>query len=64
MSPATIALIIQLVQLAIQEYPAFQADLTALLNKNNPTADDWAALLTSVQGESYKQFVPSTDLKS
>ena len=62
MTPAAIALIVQLLQLAITEEPAIQAQLTALFAKANPTPADWEALRTTVLAKSYAQLVPDTKL--
>ncbi len=63
MSPALLALIVQLVQLAIQEEPAIQAEITALLNKNNPTPADWEALRAKVLSESFGALAPDAKLQ-
>lgn len=62
MTPATIALIIQLVEAAITEEPAIAADLQNLFSGGVPTAAQWAALRASIASETYRQFVPASDL--
>lgn len=62
MNPATIALVMQFVELVISEEPAMATELTALFSKGTPTAADFAALNARIMAESYKQFVPASDL--
>lgn len=62
MTPATIALILQLVEAAIQEEPAIAADLKNLFSGTAPTPEQWAALRASVAAETYGQFVPASAL--
>ena len=62
MNPATIALIIQLIELAIQEEPALAADLQKLFASGTPTPADFAALRASIASENYGQFVPASAL--
>ena len=58
MNPATIALVIQLVELAIKEAPAIQAELQAIFSKPNPTPEDWAALKAKVLAQSFESLAP------
>jgi hypothetical protein len=62
MSPATIALILQLVEAAIAEEPAIAIDLQNLFSGSVPTPAQWAALRAVVASESYGTFVPSSSL--
>ena len=58
MSPATIALIIGLVEEAIKVEPALAAELQALFSKPDPTPADWLALKTRVLGQSFESLAP------
>lgn len=58
MNPATIALAIQFIQLAIQEEPAIAAELKAILSKADPTPADWEALKQKVLGDSFESLAP------
>lgn len=62
MPPATLTLIISLVEEAIKVEPQIQDALTKLFSKSDPTAADWAALRASISAKSYADFVPSSDL--
>lgn len=62
MSAATIALIIQLVEAAIAEEPAIAADLQTLFSGTTPTPAQFAALIASIQSETYGQFVKQSAL--
>lgn len=62
MTPATIALIMSLVEEAITQAPALVADLQALFAKGAPTAADFDALRASITAETYGQFVPASSL--
>lgn len=62
MSPAMLALVLQLVEAAIAEEPAIAADLQTLFSGTPPTPAQWAALRASIASESYGQFVKSSDL--
>ncbi len=62
MNPATIALVVGLIEQAITEAPALAADLQKLFASGQPTAADFAALRASVAAESYGQFVPASSL--
>lgn len=62
MTPATIALILQLVEAAIQEEPAIAADLSNLFSGAIPTPAQWAALRAAVASETYGQFVNDSAL--
>lgn len=62
MNPATIALIVQLIELAIQEEPALASDLQKIFASGTPTAADFAALRASINAETYGQFVPASQL--
>lgn len=58
MNPATIALVIGLIEEAIKEEPAIAAELQALFSKPNPTPEDWQALRTKVLSQSFEQIAP------
>lgn len=58
MSPATIALIVQLVELAVKEAPAIATELQAIFSKPNPTPEDWAALRAKVAAQSFESLAP------
>ena len=58
MDPATISLIIGLVELAVKAEPALAAELQTIFNNPNPTPDDWAALKAKVTGTSFESLAP------
>ncbi len=62
MNPATLALIVGLVEQAITETPALIGDLQNLFASGAPTPADFAALKASIQAETYGQFVPASQL--
>ena len=62
MSPAAIALIIQLVEEAIKITPAAYADFQTIFSNPNPTPADWAALRAKVLAKDYAAYVPASDL--
>jgi len=62
MSPEAILLAMQMLQLAIKEEPAVEAELRAIFSKGTPTPQDWAAFESRIRNRSYKDFVPATDL--
>lgn len=62
MTPATIALIIQLVQQLIIEIPSISAELQSIFNNPNPTPADWEALKAKVMAQSYATLVPDSKL--
>ena len=62
MNPASVALIVGLIEQAIIEVPALAGDLQSLFASGNPTAADFAALRASVAAETYGQFVPASSL--
>ena len=59
MSPATLALIVALVEEAIKEYPAIAAELSGIFNKPNPTPEDWFALKAKIQSQSFESLAPN-----
>jgi hypothetical protein len=59
MNPQLIALIIQLVELAIQEEPAIALELHDIFSTPNPSAADWQALREKVLGESFESLAPN-----
>jgi hypothetical protein len=64
MNPATLALIVGLVEEAIKEAPALKADLHNLFSNANPTPADWEALRAKVLARGYHDYVPASDLPS
>lgn len=62
MSPALIALIIQMVQEAVTLAPGIVADLQTIFNNPNPTPADWEALRAKVLAKTYADFVPASAL--
>lgn len=62
MDPVTIGLVIDGIEAAITEAPAFIADLQALFSSGTPTAADIATLRAKIQSETYAGFVPKSDL--
>jgi len=62
MSPATIALIISLVQEAIKDAPHLIADFKAIFSKADPTPADWMALRERVLATSFESLAPNTPL--
>lgn len=63
MSPATLALIIQLVEAAITEAPQVYSELQNIFSKSNPTPADWQALRSKVLGESFQSLAPDAPLQ-
>jgi hypothetical protein len=62
MTPAAIALIISLVEEAVKEEPAIQADIVNIFTKSNPTPADWEALRAKVLAKGYGDYVPASQL--
>ena len=62
MSPALIALIIQMVQEAVTLAPGIVADLQTIFNNPNPTPADWEALRAKVLAKTYADYVPASAL--
>ena len=58
MTPATIALIISLVEEAIKIEPAIAAELKAIFSKTDPTPADWLALKSKVLGQTFESLAP------
>ena len=59
---ATAALALSILELAIRETPAIADDLQTLFAGKQPTPEDFARARAAIQGETYKEFVPDTDL--
>jgi hypothetical protein len=59
MNPATIALIVTLIEEAIKLEPQLAAELATIFSKPNPTPDDWAALRAKVKGETFEALAPA-----
>ena len=62
MSPAAIALAIQLIQLAVQEEPAVAALIQQLFANGIPTNADFETLIAKIKAETYESIVTNTDL--
>jgi hypothetical protein len=62
MPPQALQLAFFLIEEGIKLEPAIAAELRALLNKNDPTAEDWAALRSRVQSKTYLDYVPASAL--
>jgi hypothetical protein len=59
MNPATLALIIGLVEEAIKLEPSIAAELQSLFNSPTPpTPADWLALKAKVQGQTFESLAP------
>ena len=59
MNPATIALIIALVEEAVKLTPAIRTELQAIFNKPNPTPEDWLLLKARVLSQSFESLAPA-----
>lgn len=62
MSPATLALIVGLVEEAIKDTPGLIVDFKKIFGTADPTSADWQGLKAKVASESYEQYVPSTSI--
>lgn len=62
MSPAEIALALEMLEAAIQAEPALQSAIVAVFSKPNPTPADWDALRVKVISKNYRDYVPDTQL--
>lgn len=62
MPPATIALIIALVEEAIKVEPQVAAGLQSIFSKANPTPEDWQTLRANALAKSYADYVPASAL--
>jgi hypothetical protein len=62
MNPATLALIIGLVEEAIKYEPAIAAEIQSIFSKPNPTPADWLALREKVLSESFASLAPDAPL--
>ena len=58
MSPATLAIVLALIQEGIKEYPAIRQALADLLTKSDPTPADWLALRDKVLAQSFESLAP------
>ena len=58
MNPATIALIVSLVEEAIKVYPQLAAELSVIFTKPNPTPEDWLALKAKIQSQTFESIAP------
>jgi hypothetical protein len=62
MDPATLSLVVGLVQVAIQQTPGLISDFQKLFASGNPTQADFEALKASIAAETYGSFVPASAL--
>jgi len=62
MNPATIDLVIGLLQLAIKETPGLIAEFQTLFSTPEPTPEDWQALRDRLKNATYASLVPNSDL--
>lgn len=60
MPPATLALIVGLVEEAIKDTPELVAEFQKIFAIKNATPADWQALKTTVLAENYEQYVPDS----
>ena len=58
MTPATLALIIGLVEEAIKIEPAIAAELQTIFSKKDPTPADWLALKDKVMSQTFDGLAP------
>ena len=58
MTPATLALIIGLVEEAIKIEPAIAAELQTIFSKKDPTPADWLALKDKVMNQTFEGLAP------
>ncbi len=58
MNPATIALIIGLVEELIKDAPAIAEQIRGIFAKTQPTPADWLALRAHVLGASFESLAP------
>lgn len=57
-----IPLIIEALQAAIKYAPTLAVEIGAVLNKGEPTAEDWRALKAKYGNKTYEQLVPNSGL--
>ncbi len=62
MTPAALQLALFILQEAIRLEPSIAAEVSALLQKPNPTAADWEALRTRITLKTYWDDVPASAL--
>lgn len=62
MNPAMLQLVIFGIEEVIQQAPSLAADLQKIFANGTPTAADFEALRLKVASESYRQFVPNSQL--
>ena len=63
MSPALVAqLVIAGLQLLAKEAPSFITSIRAIMNKEDPTPADWAALKAELEADTYEKLVPASRL--
>jgi len=62
MSPATLALIMALVEEAVKVTPGLIVDIQALFANGEPTPADWQAFHDKVKANSYADYVPASAL--
>lgn len=56
MSPTIISAAFEILELAVKEEPAIKAAILALVQKENPTPEEWAELRTSILSKSYEDY--------
>lgn len=62
MTPEEIIAIIAGVESLAQTAPSIYAEFASLFSNGTPTAQDFMDLKAKIQSETYKQYVPQTDL--
>ncbi len=62
MSPATVALIISLVEKAIKLRPVLQEELSALFSAPDPKPEDWLRLRERVLTTRFETLVPDAPI--
>ena len=58
MNPATIALILGLVEELIKNQPAITAELKSIFSKADPTPADWQTLKLKVMEQTFESLAP------
>jgi DNA polymerase III subunit gamma/tau len=62
MPPQALSLVFFLLEEAIKNEPAIADEVRSLLNKADPTPEDWALLRANVRDKTYAQYVPASAL--
>lgn len=63
MSPAMIAGILTLIEQAIADEPQIAAAIKTIFAKADPSPADWQAVRAAVLAKTYKDYVPTTQIK-